>query len=55
MIFSAGVAKDLIRHGFRVVDIRPNTKEPARTVFYFEYTDKASQYLKLMHDIDIPA
>ena len=54
VIFSAKVAKDLIRHDFKVVDIKPHEQEKIRTVFYFEYTEKLRQYLKLMYDINVP-
>lgn len=42
VVFSAKLARDLIRKGFKVVDIKPDRtdKDKKRSVFIFELTDE---------------
>lgn len=54
VIFSAKVARDLIKHNFQLIDIKPDKNCKIKTIFYFEYTEKLRQYLKLIHDINVP-
>ena len=54
VIFSARVAKDLIKHDFKIIDINPDNDCKIKTVFYFEDTEKLREYLKLIHDINVP-
>ena len=46
VIISYSLAKDLIRNGFRVIDIEPNNKDSKRTIFIFENTEALTTYLQ---------
>lgn len=52
IIFSYKVAKDLIRKGFVVKDIRPNHKIKNGTVVVFENNEGIKRYLKEKWDIN---
>ena len=54
VIFSARIAKDLIRHDFKIIDINPDNDCKIKTIFYFEDTEKLREYLKDEHNIVIP-
>ncbi|MSS43773.1 hypothetical protein FYJ27_08535 [Anaerosalibacter bizertensis] len=53
VIFSARVAKDLIRNNFHVIDIQQNKQCKLKTVFYFKDTEKTRNYLERKHNIKI--
>ena len=36
LIFTAGLAKKLLKKGYRIIDIKPNKYITGRTVFIFE-------------------
>lgn len=44
-IFSAKIARDLIKHGFVVRDIGANNLYPEKTAFGFEDTPELRRYL----------
>lgn len=46
LIFSYKIAKDLIKKGFVVRDIRPNHKVKNGTIVVFEKNEGISSYLK---------
>jgi|GEM_PF-4064014 len=45
-IISYRIARELIRQGFRVIDIEPNNINKERTVFIFENNIALQTYLK---------
>lgn len=47
VVFAAWKARELIRQGYRVIDIKPDREDPtgARTLFLFEKTDEIMQKL----------
>lgn len=53
IIFSARVAKDLIRKGFRVSDIQPDKALAIKTIFFFSNTEELRGYLNKEHNIQI--
>ncbi len=48
-IFSAKIAKDLIHNGFMIVNLKPNSRNTDRTVFYFALNDELKEFLKKRH------
>jgi hypothetical protein len=46
-IFTAKFARELIRKGFKVVDIKPNNTNKERSVFVFELTKELEDYINL--------
>ena len=52
LIFSYKIAKDLIKKGFVVRDIRPNHKVRNGTIVVFEKNEGISSYLKEKWNID---
>lgn len=36
VIFAGGVARELLRRGYQIVDVRPNRDYPERSVFIFK-------------------
>lgn len=53
VIFSAKVARDLIKSDYKLNDIRPDRNIKIKTVFYFENTKQLKDYLKEKHNIEI--
>ncbi len=51
VIFSARIARDLIKNKFMVVDIKPNKNDRKSTVFYFGCSDEIKDHLKTVHNI----
>ena len=45
-VYAAPVARELIRRGFRVMDIKPNKENKDKTVFIFEETDNFNAVLE---------
>lgn len=39
-IFTPGVARYLLKHGNKILDIKPDKKNKDKTIFLFEDTDK---------------
>jgi hypothetical protein len=50
IVASCKLARALIKHGFRVIDIKPDKLEPLRTVFVFENTKEFQNYIKQYDD-----
>lgn len=50
VIFTASRARELLRAGFQIIDIKPDRKDKThmRSVFVFQYDEKIQQYLKEM-------
>ena len=48
-IFTAKLARKLLRDGYTIVDIEPNKDNPERTVFYFKYCEKLESALKYLN------
>lgn len=46
IIFSAVLARNLIKQGFIVIDIKPNNRDKKRTVFVFEDSDELNQAIE---------
>ena len=48
VIFSATKAKQLLRAGFQIIDIKPDYRDTThmRSVFVFRYEERIHQYLK---------
>ena len=48
VIFSATRARELLRAGFQIIDIKPDRKDKThmRSVFVFRYDERIHQYLK---------
>ena len=44
-IFSARLAKKLIKSGYHVIDIQPNNANPERTVFIFKGTNELINFV----------
>ena len=55
IIFSATRARELLRAGFQIIDIKPDRKDKThmRSVFVFRYDEKIQQYLKEMLYVNI--
>ena len=53
VIYQAGITRDLLRQGFRIVDIKPNPQNKDRTIFLFEDTPLLRKYIKHQWDITI--
>jgi len=51
LIYNAKVVKSLLKHGFHIVDIRPNPQDDRRTVFLFADTEEIRRYLEKEHNI----
>lgn len=51
IIFTASKARELLRAGFQIIDIKPdhNDKTHMRSVFVFQYDERIQQYLKEMY------
>lgn len=48
VIFSATRARELLKAGFQIIDIKPDRKDKThmRSVFVFRYDERIHQYLK---------
>jgi hypothetical protein len=53
IIYQARITRDLLRQGFRIVDIKPNPQNKDRTIFLFEDTPLLRQYIENQWDIAI--
>ena len=55
IIFTASRARELLRAGFQIIDIKPDRKDKThmRSVFVFRYDEKIQQYLKEMWYVNI--
>ncbi|MBU5311052.1 hypothetical protein KQI38_03365 [Tissierella carlieri] len=51
VIYNAKVVKSLLKHGFNIIDIRPNPQDNKRTVFLFADTEEIRRYLEKEHNI----
>lgn len=51
-ILNPKVAKKLIRAGHKLVDIKANKNNPAKTVFVFEATDEFNEFMKSISRTD---
>ena len=49
-IFTASKAKQLLKAGFQIIDIKPDRKDKThmRSVFVFRYDERIQQYLEEM-------
>lgn len=52
-IYSTGITKSLLKHGFQIINIEPNPRNAERTIFEFADTPKIREYLKREHNIVI--
>lgn len=43
IIYSGGVARKLLRKGYKIIDVMPNNKDPNKTVFVFAEADRMSK------------
>ena len=50
VIFTASRARQLLKAGFQIIDIKPDRKDKThmRSVFIFRYDERIQQYLKEM-------
>lgn len=50
VIFTASKARELLKAGFQIIDIKPDRKDKThmRSVFVFRYDERIQQYLKEM-------
>ena len=50
VIFTASRARQLLKAGFQIIDIKPDRKDKTHmsSVFVFQYDEKIQQYLKEM-------
>mgnify|MGYP000924249569 FL=1 len=50
IIFTASKARELLKAGFQIIDLKPDCKDKThmRSVFVFQYDEKIQQYLKEM-------
>ena len=50
VIFAASRARQLLKAGFQIIDIKPDRKDKThmRSVFIFRYDERIQQYLKEM-------
>lgn len=39
-VFAAGIARKLLKEGFRIIDIKPNIRNREATVFIFENSEE---------------
>lgn len=51
LIYNAKVVKSLLKHGFHIIDIKPNPQDNKRTVFLFADTEEIRRYLEKEHNI----
>ena len=52
LIFDAKIARQLLKMGFFVIDIKPNRENTDKSIFVFENTDKFQQALsQIMEEI----
>lgn len=49
-VYVAGLARQLLRMGHTIIDIKPNRAEHDKTVFVFESTDKLEDDLTMLVD-----
>lgn len=52
-IFSIKVAKNLVKNGFRIIDITENQKDKDKIVFVFQNTEEIREYLNENFNIQI--
>lgn len=52
-IFSAKIARDLIRNNYSIIDLAENQKLKGKTVYVFKKTDDIVKYLKQKHNITL--
>lgn len=50
LIFSPKTARDLLKKGYTIIDIKPYRDNPDRTVFVFSRTEAFLNELKLMKE-----
>lgn len=50
VIFTASKARELLKAGFQIIDIKPDRKDKThmRSVFVFRYDERIQQYLEEM-------
>lgn len=55
VIFSATRARQLLKAGFQIIDIKPDRKDKThmRSVFVFRYDERIQQYLEEMWYVNI--
>lgn len=54
VVFSRRIARELIKsRKFELVDIRANTHDNSKTVYYFARTKQLEMYLEVVHDIKV--
>ena len=55
VIFTASRARQLLKAGFQIIDIKPDRKDKThmRSVFIFRYDERIQQYLKEMWYVNI--
>lgn len=50
LVFDAKMARKLLKHGFVVIDIKPNRENTDKTIFVFENTDEFKAALEKLMD-----
>lgn len=47
VIFTASKARQLLKEGFQIIDIKPNKNDPEKkqSVFVFQYNEKIENYI----------
>lgn len=53
VIFSAGIAKDLLDAGYSIINIQPSKRNRDKTIFYFERTKEIEEYISVNHSINV--
>jgi hypothetical protein len=53
VIFSAKVAKDLIKKKYKLLDISSAKENKLKTIFYFANNEDLRKYLEMKHNIKI--
>ena len=55
IIFSATRARQLLKAGFQIIDLKPDRKDKThmRSVFVFRYDERIQQYLEKMTYVNI--
>lgn len=55
VIFTASKARQLLKAGFQIIDIKPDRKDKThmRSVFVFRYDERIQQYLEEMWYVNI--
>lgn len=50
VIFTASKARELLKAGFQIIDLKPDRKDKThmRSVFVFRYDERIQQYLEKM-------